>query len=168
MYQLTRAIFVFIVLAGFQSQAVAHENKVSQTVEIAAPADQVWATVGNFHAIHEWLPGVQETVSDGSSEPGAKRELVLGETVSLHEVLDTLDPAQMTLGYSIPDDTHDTAVLPVKGYSSMISVLDAGGTSIVTWTGRFFAADGKTDNEVVGVIDGLYKAGLANLKSMLE
>lgn len=168
MLQLTRVFIFFVALTGFHTSANAHENQVSQTVEIAAPADKVWAMVGNFHAIHDWLPGIQETVSDGGTEPGTKRELVLGEDASIHEVLDSLDPAQMSLGYSIPDDTHDPAVLPVKGYASVISVLDAGGTSIVTWTGSFFAADGKTDDEVVGIIDGLYKAGLENLKAVLE
>jgi len=124
--------------------------------------------VGDFHAIHEWLPGVTDTVSDGGTTPGTKRELVLGQGVVVHEQLESWDPEQMVLGYSIPDETHDVSILPVKGYRSEINVLDTGGTTLVTWTGRFYAPDGMSDADAVGPVDGLYKAGLENLKALLE
>lgn len=161
-------LVVVLCFVGLTSSASAHENQISHSIEINAPAAQVWELVGDFHAVHKWLPGIEDTVSDDGTEQGSMRELVLANGASLHERLERLDAAQMSLSYSIPDATHDTAVLPVKGYSSEISVLDAGATSVVIWAGRFQEAGGKKDADVIGILDGLYRAGLENLKSILE
>jgi len=164
----THGLLALVVFCTAAVNANAHENEISQTIEINAPAAEVWEMVGNFHAIHRWLPGVAETVSDGGTAPGTKRELVLEQGPSVYEQLEMWNAETMSLGYSIPDATHDVTVLPVKGYSSEITVIDTGGASLVTWTGRFYAPDGMNDADAVGPVNGLYKIGLDNLKSLLE
>jgi hypothetical protein len=57
--------------------------------------------------------------------------------------------------------------LPVRNYTSTISVSDDGdGRSKIDWTGRF-EADGASEDEATGVVAGIYEAGLSSLSARL-
>ncbi|MEE8321011.1 MAG: SRPBCC family protein, partial [Gammaproteobacteria bacterium] len=56
--------------------------------------------------------------------------------------------------------------LPVANYTATIRVMDDGsGNSTVEWSSEF-NADGAPENDAIEVIQGIYQAGLDNLKKM--
>src|SRR6266566_4556165 len=67
-------------LAGSPSWADAPKTiRVSETVEIKAPIDKVWATVRDFDSLNKWHPGFasDELVSGGNGQVGAVRKLTI-------------------------------------------------------------------------------------------
>lgn len=72
-----RAMWV-AALVGAPVQAADYVT-VRNEVVVAAPADKVWARVGGYCAIAEWLPTT--CALEGSGEPGVVRRLVNGTVV---------------------------------------------------------------------------------------
>ncbi|HPY39812.1 MAG TPA: SRPBCC family protein [Thiolinea sp.] len=149
-----------------------------QTVQINAPADQVWAVVGKFEALHAWHPAVKSTVMRNP----VTRILDLGSGALLTEELEGKSDSQMSLSYRISNmSTTETIqvngkavekkVLPVNTYSSTLSVKAAGTGSQVIWTGDFYPAwldagpapAGMGDQDAVNTMNGVFQAGLTNL-----
>ncbi|MFK7859628.1 MAG: SRPBCC family protein [Granulosicoccus sp.] len=150
-------------------------QKVSESIEINASAEDVWAVIGDFGAADQWLPMVEGIESEGGNVKGATRVLLLGGDARIFETLRKHSDEKMTYSYKIPVKTHDVAVLPVNNYSSTISVKADGDKSIVTWKGAFYRGYPNndppaelSDEAAVTAVTGVYQAGLANLKTMLE
>ena len=59
--------------------------------------------------------------------------------------------------------------LPVANYTATIRVHedDDGGKSVVEWSGEFDAV-GVPENDAIGAMQGVYQAGLDNLRKMLS
>ena len=75
--------------------------------------------------------------------------------------------------YEITD--VDVKVLPVKNYSSSISVKDNGGKSTVEWKGAFYRGymnndppPELNDEAAIKAVTGVYRTGLDALKQKLE
>jgi len=105
-----------VLFTVFASSTFAHgptRQKVTETIEINASAEQVWELIKNFGDAHVWLPMVQSTESEGGNEPGASRTLVLGPDTKVVETLKSYNPEKMSYKYRIPDATHDVKILPV-------------------------------------------------------
>ena len=51
-------------------------QKVTETVTINAPADKVWAVMGNFQDM-SWHPAIASTKGEGGNDKDAKRTLTL-------------------------------------------------------------------------------------------
>ncbi|ODN72009.1 SRPBCC family protein [Methylobrevis pamukkalensis] len=155
--------------------AAAHgptRQKVTETIEINAPADKVWAVVGNFQDM-SWHPAVTSTEGTGGNDVGASRKLTLQGGGVLEEGLEKYDAAKMMLFYRITKD--DVKVLPVTNYSSRITVKDLGGKSEVTWWGAFYRGYPNndppaelSDEAALNAVTGVYKSGLEGLKKKLE
>lgn len=157
-------------------QAGAHgptRQKVNESVEINAPADKVWATIGNFQEFG-WHPAIEKTEGEGGNEAGAKRTLTLkGGGQIFEELLDHNADAK-SMKYIITE--VDVKVLPVNNYSSTISVEDlGGGKSKVTWRGAFYRGymnndppEDLSDAAAVKAVTGVYRGGLDELKKTLE
>jgi len=150
-------------------------QKVSESVDIAAPPAEVWALIGDFQAADAWLPIVTASRGEGGNEPTATRTLVLDGGAELVELLKKHDDAKMSYSYRIPDATHDVAILPVNNYSSTLSVAANGDGSTVTWKGAFYRGYPNNDpppelndEAAVAAVTGVYRAGLAHLKTLLE
>ena len=164
-----------LATSGMLSAHGPTRQKVVETIEINAPASEVWAVVGKFDAADVWLPMVQSSTSKGGHKKGATRTLVLGPDASVHETLKKHSDEKMSYTYKIPVKTHDVALLPVNNYSSTISVKATDSGSIVTWKGAFYRGYPNTDpppelndDAAVAAVTALYKAGLANLKTLIE
>jgi len=151
--------------------------KVTESVTIAATPEKVWEVIGDYAGMHKWLPMVESSTADASVEAGAKRTLTLGEGVEVHEELKSYDAAGMSYKYKIPDATHDIKILPVTNYAATISVKanDNGDGSVVTWKGGFYRGypnydppEDQNDETALKVVTELYKAGLNNLKQLIE
>lgn len=118
---------------------------------------------------------VESTTSEGGNEPGATRVLTLGPDVKVYETLKKYNAEKMMYSYRIPVATHDVNILPVNNYSSTVSVKSDGDNSIVTWKGAFYRGYPNNDpppelndEAAIAAVTGLYQAGLAHLKEIVE
>lgn len=150
-------------------------QKVTETIEISAPPEKVWARVGEFDDM-SWLPPIAATEAPKGNEIGAIRVLHVetpdGPTVT--EELTKYDAAKRSYSYRITE--VDVKVLPVTNYSSTITVKDgANGGSLVEWRGAFYRGFPNNDpppelNDEASAkaVTDLYKTGLGALKTELE
>ena len=86
-------------LALFPNLASAHgptRQKATETVEINAPADKVWAVIGNFQDM-SWHPAVAKLEGSGGNDANATRTLTLTSGGTIDEKLMQNDPAKKTL-----------------------------------------------------------------------
>lgn len=170
-------VLAALSLAAFApSQGFAHgpsRQKVSETIEIAAPAEKVWAVIGNFQDL-SWVPAVAKTEGTGDNEANkATRHITLKSGGEIDELLTKYDAADFTLAYRI--EKVDVKVLPVNNYSSTLTVKAQGDKSVVEWKGAFYRGFPNndpppelSDEAAIKAVTGLYKSGLAALKEKVE
>lgn len=145
-----------VVLAG-QAQAL----EVAKSTEFKAPPAQVWAAIGDFCGIAQWLPPVSGcTPSTRDGKPVRTLTMKGGGTVV--EQLVSRSDSDMTYTYRILQSP-----LPVKNYESTISVQKGGDGSLVSWTGHF-EAKGVSDDKAKSVIGGIYDQGLGGLATKVK
>ncbi len=162
----------------FAASVYAHgptRQKVSESIEIEAPAEKVWGIVGAYDQLHTWLPPVSKTelIEGDPNKPGALRVVTVGDK-SVTEKLKAYKPEKMSLKYRITKG--DITLLPVTNYQSTITVKSLGtGKSEVTWAGAFYRGDPNNnppenlnDDAAIAAVTGLYKVGLENLKKIAE
>jgi hypothetical protein len=65
-------------------------------IEIAAPADRVWAIVGRPELLHLWFPGIESCQVDGD-----QRTIVLSSGIPMVETILATDPTQRRFQYSV-------------------------------------------------------------------
>lgn len=149
-------------------------KKVTETVEINAPPEKVWALVGNFGDMG-WHPAVAKTDAKGGNEPNtATRTLTLKGGGEIKEALERYDAAGMNYFYRITDVNID--VLPVANYSATLQVKPKdGGGSVAEWRGAFYRGymnndppEKYNDEAAVKAVTAVYRAGLDNLKALAE
>jgi len=175
-----KKFLALLALSAFSMSAAAHgpsPQKVEKSITIKAPPAKVWAMVKDFGNIHAWLPPVAstklETKKDENGEMATYRTLTLKDGGVINEHLKGIDDAAMKIKYEIIG-----GVAPVKDYNAYM-VVTAGpgaGESTVTWTGRFYRVyslnppipAGQDDETALAFVNGVYDAGLPNLKKVLE
>jgi hypothetical protein len=172
---LRAAVLSLAALALVPAVALAHgpsRQKVTETVEINAPADKVWAVIGNFQDM-SWHPAVAKVEGKGGNDANATRTLTLTSGGTIDEKLLSLDPTKMIYKYEITK--VDPKVLPVNNYSSNISVKGDGAKSTVEWKGAFYRGfmnndppPELSDEAAVKAVKGVYRGGLDALKSKVE
>ena len=176
---LKSALFgVALMVLALPGAAWAHgptRQKVTETIDIDAPPEKVWAVIGNFQDM-SWHPAVKATTGEGGNTPDvAKRHLDLGGGASLDEELYKYDAENHNYSYRIP--TVDVKVLPVNNYSSTITVTpkDDGKASTVEWHGAFYRGypnndppPDLSDEAAIKAVTGIYKSGLEALKTKIE
>lgn len=171
-----KRVALAIVLAGLAPVvALAHgpsRQKVTETIEINAAPDKVWAVVGNFQDMG-WHPAFAKTEGKGGNDANATRTLTTKTGGKIEEKLVKYDAAGKSLSYEIT--AVDVKVVPVSNYASTLSVKDAGGKSTVEWKGAFYRGyvnndppPELSDEAAVKAITGVYKDGLAALKAKVE
>jgi len=156
-----------------EAAPAAQQLQVSKSVTIEAPIATVWAKVKDFNALNGWLPAVakDEIVEGNNNEVGAVRLLTLGDGGTIKEKLLAYDEAAHSFQYSILE-----GVLPVSDYVSTLALTADGETkTTVTWSSTFqrkdtsaTPAEGATDQVATDAVNGVYDAGLGNLKTVLE
>lgn len=166
---------VFALIALFPLSAAAHgptRQKVAEKITIDAPADRVWAVVGNFQDMN-WHPAVTKTEGEGGNAVDATRVLTLEGGGQIFEKITKYDDAGKTFSYVITE--VDVKVVPVENYSSRITVTGDGETSEVEWWGAFYRGymnndppPELSDEAAVKAITDIYTSGLAALKEKLE
>lgn len=148
-------------------------KKVTESVEINAPADKVWAAIGDFQNMG-WHPAVTATAGQGANAIDATRRLTLVGGGTIDEVLYKFEPEQKSYSYRIT--AVDVKVLPVTNYSSTLTVIPVDDThSKVEWRGAFYRGYPNndpppelSDEAAVAAVSGVYRAGLDALKAKVE
>lgn len=144
--------------------------EVTESIDVSAPAAQVWDAVKGFDSLDSWHPAVTKTeITTGEpTQRGAIRVLTIGDGAgTVQETLTAYEDDAMSFSYVI----NSTDVLPVKDYAATVKVLSVSDNlSLVIWAGNFLAnpAEGQPDSSAQDTMAGVYRAGLENLKSMLE
>lgn len=177
MLKLTRlwALPVALVTAFAVQTASAHgptRQKVTETIEINAPADKVWAVVGNYSDMG-WHPAFVKTLTEGGNEVGTERTLVLASGDKIEEKLLKYDNDKKSLKYEITK--VDIKVVPISNFSGWMSVKGDGDKSTVTWKGAFYRGyvnndppPELNDEAAVKAVTGFFTSGLAALKKKIE
>lgn len=178
-YALSGYLAAVVLIALSPAPSLANgpsQQKVTKQIQIAAPAEKVWALINDFCSIEIWHPAVYSCKSSGGNDPGATRLLTLGEDggPQLHEELQKYETGKMSYQYKITKT--DMAVLPVTMYSGSITVRDnSDNTSTVEWTGGFYRGHPHSnpppelnDEAAVNAITGVYDAGLVSIKKLAE
>lgn len=150
--------------ASGQSSKAGH-IKVSESIVIHAAPRTVWNAVRDFDAISVWHPAVETSriTSGKNNQPGAKRHLALKGGGSVDEQLISWNNHRMRYTYRILD-----GVLPVAHYRSTIAVkADGKQKATLIWEGRFDSDSAHTDAQARKAIEGVYRAGLLHVRTML-
>jgi carbon monoxide dehydrogenase subunit G len=133
--------------------------KVSE--EVSATAESVWDLLRDFGGVTRYSAGIESCEVDGEGV-GAVRTLGLPGGISLQERLEAFDDAGRRLQYSII-----AGPLPFENYLATIEVSESGDTCRIDW-GSTFDPKGVSDDQAIGMVEGIYKGGIAGIKKTLS
>jgi hypothetical protein len=128
---------------------------VAESVDLAAPPQEVWALIGPFGG--KWHPLIASIVLTGSGV-GQLRSIETIDGKRIVERLEALDDAQRLYRYT------NISGIPAEGYTGTLEVKPKDAGSSVAWTVNYLA-DGQPNIAVKTVVSQLLGAGLASLKS---
>ena len=148
--------------AGAASLAVGKKNelKVDAKAMDQARAD-LWKRFGGWCSIKDWHPAIANCEESKEGET-TFRTLTLKDGGKIKEKL--LEQKANFYKYEIIESP-----LPVKDYMAQFALTpddDDEDEINFAWSAVFEPADGKDPKEARGVIDGIFKAGLDNIKTM--
>ncbi len=118
-------------------------------IDIDRPADDVWAVVGDFGSIGDWMPGIESVAIDGDD-----RVLRMGG-MEIIERLERRTEETRELIYGI------VGGVPVANHKATITVTPNGSGSHVRW-------DVDTDDELLDMMHQVYQQSLQALKDHLS
>ena len=152
---------VATVIAGAGSGA-ANAATLSRSVEVQGSPSSIWAKIGPFCAIRDWLPPVGTCSQDGATPP--TRTLVTKDgSATFVERQTARNDAQHFYSY-----TFLSSPLPVTDYHSTIKVTSLGnGQSSVTWRSTYTPVPGK-ESAAKDALDGIYMAGLDSIQAQAK
>jgi hypothetical protein len=140
---------------------------VYQTADIAAPPGKVWGLVNGWNSLHAWHPVFVSTrlISGENNVVGSMRQLTIKDGPSFDEELLQYNAQDMMLQYRIVGQND----LPIQDYNSMLGVTPIGpDRTLVVWRSMFRSKPGQKDDDNMKLINGVFRAGLDNLKQMSE
>ena len=153
---------LLIVAGACFSTAASAETPaaISRSVVVQGPPAEVWAMIGAFCAIEQWLPPVGTCSEDGAVPP--TRTLVTRDGTATFVERQTARSDSETF-YSY---VFVASPLPLSRYSATIRVKSNGeGESTVTWSGTYTPDAGK-ENEAAAALDGIYTSGLESIQRL--
>ncbi|MGI9433554.1 MAG: SRPBCC family protein [Geminicoccaceae bacterium] len=135
--------------------------KVEASGTIPATIGDVWAVVGDFGKIADWLPPLASSgLAHGATgnQVGDVRQCMIDGGPTLSETQTARSDADHTYSYAIPEGP-----LPMKNYQSTIKLVPAGQETVLEWTSTFEPDPGQED-ELPAMIKSVYQAGIDHLK----
>jgi hypothetical protein len=146
------------VTATFAWSAAAEAIEVKKRREAPGKPADVWAVVGDFCAIKNWHPAVEECeqIEEGGD---TFRILTLGDGGKIKEKLTATDDTSYS--YEIVEGP-----LPVKNYTATLEVGedDEPDRVEIEWEAEF-DADGVEDAEAEKTIVGIFNDGVSGIKT---
>jgi mxaD protein len=119
-------------------------------IDIKRSPDEVWAIIGDFGGLANWMPGIESCRLEGEN-----RILAMTGMEVTERLVSNSDEAR-TQTYSI------VSGVPVDSHRATITVSGDGNGSRVTWD-----VEAEPD-EMAGVMQGMYQQTLDALKAKLE
>lgn len=176
---LTRRFALLLLLVlGLSGPALAQHAptraKLTETIEIAAPPEKVWARVRDFGDL-SWNPAVASVQTAPGNVLESARLVTLKTGGEIAETLYRYDDEKRMFATLVPH--MDLKVLPVSTYSSYLYVKDGKvpGTTLVEWRAAFYRGWPNNDpppelNEEAGIkaVGAFVRASLAGLKASVE
>ena len=120
-------------------------------IDVAAPADRVWALVSDFGGLDQWMPGLESCTLDGD----VRTIEMMG--LEIKEQLVNRDDESRSIAYSIIEGP-----VPVDSHKATITVTPKGDeASHITW---------RVDVEPEGaaMFKDIYQGALGAVKAQLE
>jgi uncharacterized protein YndB with AHSA1/START domain len=130
----------------------------SESIEINATPDQVWAVLGDLASVDRWIPGVTAVAVDGMSRVCTFED---GHTQS-EQILD-YSPGACSYRYRI-----DGAPLPVRENIGSFAVRQGNGNARVVWESSFEPLDPAMSGQLAQMWQPYLPMVLGNLKSLVE
>jgi uncharacterized protein YndB with AHSA1/START domain len=132
---------------------------LTNTIEIKALPESVWAVLGDLSATPDWLPGTVSARVDSST-----RVCVMADGSQVHEQIENYSTT--TRSY---DWKHLRVALPVRDSHGTFTVVpnDSGHATVVldTW---FEPLDESAAAEVTTMIHGAFHQSLESLRRFIE
>ena len=130
--------------------------------QVKASADKVWALIGAYGSIANWMPGIASADVEGAGI-GAVRVLTTDDGGKITEQLLAENSAPLGYTYEIM-----SSPFPIENYVSTIMVVDEGdGTSTMSWVCNFEPVDAAED-ELTQALSDMYRGAIANIQTMTE
>jgi hypothetical protein len=130
-------------------------QSVTESVDLAAAADEVWRLIGPFGG--NWHPLIAKIELTGSGI-GELRTIETIDGKQIIERLEAIDDPGMSYRYSL------ISGIPASNYTGTLAVRSKGSSSVVEWNVRYLA-NNQPDLMVRTIVSTWLKAGLAGLKS---
>ena len=124
-------------------------GKAEVDININAAPGKVWAIVGDFGGLNNWLPGVESCKQEGDDR------ILDMMNMQITERLVKKDDAGRQIVYGIVDG------VPVEKHQATITVHPDGDGSRVTW-------EVDTDDAMTDMMSQIYQQGLVALKEHVE
>lgn len=141
-------VFPYLATPNSELQMIAH------AVELAAPPDAVWSSIGEFGS--NWHPLVARVALTGTGI-GQLRTIELLDGKELVERLEAIDDAKRFCRFT------SIAGLAAAHYTGTLEVKPQGSSCIAEWRVQFLA-DGQPDIVVKTLVSKMLKSGLESLK----
>ena len=120
-------------------------------ISINRTPDEVWALVGRFEGLDEWMPGIDSCEMDGD----VRKLQTMG--MEIHEQLKDHDDAARRIAYSIVKSP-----MPLEHHLATVTVTAEGDGSRLEW-----AYDVRPD-EMGPMIGPIYEGSVKAVKQQLE
>jgi hypothetical protein len=137
------------------------------SARLTAGIDRVWAIVGDFHGVGEWISVLQTCVARGdraSEQVGAIREFTVRSGATLQEQLVAYDSVDHCYSYEFVG-TIPYPVSSFRGTAHLLPIVE-DGTTFIEWFGEFEAEPDVLD-DVRNQLEKLYAGFIADLRRHL-
>ncbi|MER0236681.1 SRPBCC family protein [Fulvimarina sp. MAC8] len=172
-----RLLSIAAAFVVIPSLALAHgptRQKTSESIEINAAPDKVWAVLGDFTDM-SWHPRVEKVEATDGNNKGSVRTITYSSGETMEEELSRYDADRMRFGTFIGHT--NTEVIPATNYSSnvMVKAGEGDSTTEVTWSAAFYRGYPNNDppaelNDEAAVegVNAYITEGLDGLKQAVE
>ena len=140
-----------LVAGTFAAQAAS----VSKSIDVKAPAKEVWARIGPFCSIKDWHPSIGQC-----TEAGGVRTLTTRDGKGTFVEKQVASEAKAT-SYSY---TIEKSPLPLTNYKATLKVVPKGeDLSTVEWSGTYTPNKGQ-EQAANDAIAAIFQAGLDSIQ----
>lgn len=133
---------------------------ITNTIDINADPDEVWAVLADMPATRQWLPGVVSARMDGTL-----RVCTMSDGQEVHEQISDLSPQRRSYRF-----THVRVPLPVQHSAGTFTVTAGSSpdTATVTLQTTFEPLDPTGVDELSRMIHGAFAQSLQSLRRFIE
>lgn len=163
------ALLAASALLGFGQGADAASLASGKKLEVKVDPKKIdeektalWGRFGGWCAIAEWHPAIAKCEESKEGDTVFRTLTLKDGGATIKEKL--LDKSPISYRYAIIESP-----LPVKNYEAQFSIVpddDDEDEINIAWSATYDAA-GKPDKEARDTIEGIFKAGLDNIKTLL-